>query len=62
VVQKVGPVKPTHVYRRYKALVTFGEENILGKDVNDVPLDVLLFLILYQIEVFVIPSLRPLLT
>jgi hypothetical protein len=50
------------VYRRYKALVTFGEENILGKDVNDVPLDVLLFLILYQIEVFVIPSLRPLLT
>ena len=55
-------VKPTHVYRRYKALVTFGEENILGKDVNDVPLDVLLFLILYQIEVFVIPSLRPLLT
>jgi hypothetical protein len=51
--------KPTRVHRRYTALVTFGEENTLGKDVNEVPLDILLFLILYQIEVFVIPSLRP---
>jgi hypothetical protein len=55
-------VKPTRVYRRYTALVTFAEENSLGKDFNDVPLDLLLSLILYQIEVFVIPNLRPLLT
>ncbi len=52
---------PVYVNRRYTALVTFDERDSLGEATNSVPLDILLDLILYQIEVFIIPAFRQLL-
>ncbi len=48
--------RPVYVNRRYRALVAFNEREHLG-DATAVPIDHLLNLILYHIEVFAVPAL-----
>jgi len=50
---------PVYVNRRYRTLVSFNEREHLG-DATAVPVDHLLYLILYHIKVFVVPALHQL--
>ncbi len=56
---KCSSDRPAYVNRRYTTVVTFNEREHLG-NATDVPLDFLLFLILYHIEFFIVPALLPL--
>jgi hypothetical protein len=51
--------KLAYVNIRYRTLVSFDEREHLG-DATDVPIDILLTMILYYIEVFVVPALHKL--
>ena len=48
--------KPVNVHRRYTALVAFNEREHLG-EASAMPVDVLLERILYQLNLFVVPTL-----
>jgi hypothetical protein len=51
--------RPVHVKRSYETIVSFNEREHLG-DATSVPIDHLLNLILYDIEILVVPVLREL--
>jgi len=51
--------RPVYVNRRYSTLVAFNEREHLG-EANAMPVDHLLFVILYHIQTFVVPALREL--
>jgi hypothetical protein len=52
--------RPVYVNRRYRTLVCFDERDSIGEATN-VPIEILLNLVLYQLQVFILPTFQELL-